>query len=202
MAVLLPTPSRRLAVPSWKTAALVIGGLLLAQMVALLGLGRLPICACGDIKLWHGITHSAENSQHLTDWYTLSHVVHGFLFYVILRLVLPSASLPLLLVLAVAIETSWEVIENTSFVIERYRAETISLNYFGDSIVNSLVDTVAMIAGFAAASWIPAWLSVILVVLLEIVPLIAIRDNLTLNIIMLLYPFEMIHQWQAGSPSA
>lgn len=201
MVVLPQTDARNVPLPlTWRAAISLIVAVLGLQALGLLTLGHLPVCACGYIKFWHGVANSSENSQHLADWYTFSHVVHGFLLYFLLRLVLPRAPIPFLLVLAVAIEASWEILENTSFIIDRYRSETISLNYFGDSIVNSLADTGAMIIGFIVASRIPVWLTVVLIVLFEAIPLYAIRDNLTLNVIMLIRPFTSIQQWQAGSP--
>lgn len=200
MVVLPPTHARY--VPSaltWRVAIFLIVVILGLQALGLFALGHVTVCKCGYIKFWHGIPGSSENSQHLADWYTFSHVIHGFLLYFLLRLILPRAPISFLLVLAVTIEAGWEILENTSFIIDRYRSETISFNYFGDSIVNSLADTAAMIVGFVVAGQAPVWLTVVLIIVFEAIPLYAIRDNLTLNIIMLLHPFDAIHQWQAGS---
>jgi len=178
---------------------LIVLGFLAALALALYLMGRIPICACGTIKFWHGVATSAENSQHITDWYTPSHIIHGFIFYFAAWLLLPRASLVARLALALGFEVSWEIIENTPFIIERYRAGTISLNYYGDSIVNSISDTLAMVAGFVLASRLPIWAVIGLAVLLEAFVGYWIRDNLTLNIIMLLHPFDAIRMWQTAA---
>jgi hypothetical protein len=161
-------------------------------------MGRVPWCTCGHVKLWHGVVHSSENSQHLTDWYTLSHVVHGVGFYMILWTTARRLPVGARFVLAVLIEAAWEVFENTPFVIERYRAATISLQYYGDSIINSMSDIVAMMAGFWIARRATVWTSAGLVVALEAFAAIMIRDNLALNILMLVYPLDVIKRWQMG----
>lgn len=176
----------------------VAGGLVLVQAIALLWMGRVAICKCGYVKLWHGVVQSSENSQHLTDWYTFSHVLHGLIFYALLVFLMPRASWAARLAVAVALEAGWEIVENTEMVINRYRTATISLDYFGDSVVNSVMDTVAMAAGFMAAALLPVRASVGLGLASEIFMATMIRDNLTLNVIMLLWPVEAIAKWQGG----
>lgn len=179
----------------WLVAAL---GFILLQAIVLHLMGHVAICKCGTVKLWHGVVQSSENSQHLTDWYTFSHILHGLLFYAFFTWAMPRASWPARLAAAVALEAGWEIVENTDFVINRYRTATVSLDYYGDSIVNSVMDNVAMIAGFVLARLLPVAASALLFVGLELFMLWAIRDNLTLNVLMLLWPVEGIAKWQAG----
>ena len=180
------------------TPVAISGLTLLLMAVWLLWIGRVPICECGYIKFWHGVTFSSENSQHLSDWYTPSHVLHGLIFYGALWLIARRLDVGWRLAIATIVECAWEIVENSDAIIERYREVTISLDYFGDSVVNSAADVVAMWVGFWLASRLPVWASIAIIFFFELLTLWVIRDGLALNVIMLFYPLDAIRDWQAA----
>lgn len=172
--------------------------LLLTQVIALYFMGRIPICECGYVKLFEPGVNTAGNSQHLSDWYTPSHIIHGFLFYGLAWLLFRRAPFAARLSFAVLIEAAWELAENSPAVIDRYRTATMALGYSGDSILNSGMDTVFMALGFLFASRMPVWVTVVIAIAFELLTLFVIRDNLTLNVLMLVWPVEAIKVWQAA----
>ncbi|WP_306113298.1 DUF2585 family protein [Roseovarius sp. MMSF_3305] len=176
---------------------LVTAAVVLATLVTLLWMGRVPWCQCGHIDLW-GTVGTNEGSQQLFDWYTPSHLLHGFIFYAALWLVVRRMPLGWRLVIATIVECAWEIAENTNAVIERYREVTISLDYYGDSVLNSASDIAAMLVGFWLARRLPVWASFAIVIGFEVLTMAIIRDGLALNVVMLLYPLDIIRDWQAG----
>ena len=179
-----------------RVAGLVVLGIMAVQALVLHLMGRVWICSCGTVRLWVGDIWSSELSQQLFDWYTASHVVHGVLFYGLLRLLLPRTSVLVRLAIAVGIEASWEIAENSPWVIEAYRKQALAAGYTGDSILNSLSDTVAMMSGFALARLLPWKATVALVLVLEIGVGALVHDNLTLNILNFIHRFPAIEAWQ------
>jgi hypothetical protein len=178
------------------TAPLALALVVIVAVTMLAALGRPPICTCGTIALWGEV--GPRQSQMLADWYSASHIVHGFLFFALLRLAVPSWPIEWRFLVALLVEAAWEIVENTPLVIDRYREATIALGYSGDSIVNSVSDIVMMALGLLAARRLPWRASLAVVATLELVPLFAIRDNLTLNVLMLVAPNDAVRVWQAG----
>lgn len=179
---------------TWFATLLVLA----AAATTLTLMGRVPICTCGTIKLWHGVVNSAENSQHISDWYSFSHIIHGFLFFAALKWLLPRVPLGWRLVIATMIEASWEILENTPMVIDRYREATMAFGYSGDSVLNSMSDIAMMIIGFLFAARVRARFWIPIAIAFELFTLWRIRDNLALNVLMLVAPVETIRDWQSG----
>lgn len=177
---------------------LLAAGFIGATAIVLYTMGQPLICKCGYVKLWHGVVVSSENSQHLSDWYTPSHIIHGILFFGLFTLIFPKGSIEKRLAFSLIVECAWEILENTDMVINRYREATISLDYFGDSVINSSADILAMAAGFFLAARLPVWASVALILVFEGVTTWLIRDGLALNILMLVWPLEAVKTWQGG----
>ena len=186
-----------------KFSALIALALFLIIGAILWSMGRPPICACGTVKLIHLVVQSSENSQHLSDWYTPSHIIHGFLFYGaghLLRKKWPALfPLGVAVSLAIIAEGAWEILENSPIIIDRYREVTISWGYEGDSIVNSLADIAWMIIGFFIASRLPWKATLVIALIFEVFVGWMIRDNLALNVLMLAAPLENVKEWQAGA---
>ena len=187
---------RKISVTGW---GLIFVGIVVAQILILYVMGRLPICACGFVKFWEGDVMSSSNSQQIADWYTFSHIIHGFAFYGLLiwlsrKFFNKEGGLPLgtIFIGAVLLETGWEIIENSSWIINYYRDNTVSLGYIGDSILNSVFDVIWMALGFLMARKFPVWLTIFLVIGMFV------RDGLALNILMFIYPAEAVKVWQMG----
>jgi hypothetical protein len=186
----------------WTPAGLAIaGGMIACAGLVLHFMGRRPWCACGAPVPWSWDIWSSHNSQHLIDPYAFTHFLHGLIFYAVLRWALRGRWPLARVLLALAVELAWEIGENTNTVINAYRESTISLNYYGDSLLNSLGDVAALALGYLAAARIPVWLALALFAAIEGVLLLAIRDSLLLNVLMLLYPVPALKVWQmAGAP--
>lgn len=181
-----------------RTYAGVAALLIAIQALILYLFGQPPICTCGEVKLWEGVVLSSGNSQHLTDWYTFSHIIHGLLFYLGLWYFFPRMEVWKRFLFALSIEAAWEIIENTPMVIDHYREQALAQGYIGDSILNSVSDTVAMAFGFVLARRLPVWVVVLLALGLEMFVGYMIRDNLALNVLNLIHQFPAISAWQVG----
>jgi hypothetical protein len=180
-------------------AVILIATLLLASQATILSLMGQPLLAtAAPFKLWAGNPLGPDNSQQLSDWYSFSHIVHGFIFYGLLRLAVPRLPFTSRLLLAISVEVGWEIIENSPTVIETYRSQALAAGYRGDSVVNSLSDTVMMILGFFTASRLPWWMTLLLALALELLAGLAIRDNLTFNILNFLISWPALEHWQQG----
>ncbi len=193
-----------------RTTAILSILIALAAVIILLAMHRPPICECGYVKLWHGQINDSGNSQHITDWYTPSHIIHGMIFYALGWFLFVKKGwfantgwrgakgarwgLPL----AVLLEAAWEVLENTPFIINRFRSVTANWGYSGDSVLNSAADIGWMALGFWLAMRLPVKLTVALALIGEVAAALVVRDNLTLNVIMLLFPVDAIAAWQAA----
>lgn len=175
-----------------------IGALIVGAVAGLYWQGRLWICRCGRVLLWTGDVWSSDNSQHVSDPYSFTHIEHGLIFYVVLDLVFPRMRFVWKLCVALVVEAVWEVFENSAFVIQRYREVTAALGYEGDTIVNSVGDILFCALGVGIARYLGGWRAMVLLVVMEVVLVVWIRDSLLLNVIMLVYPLEAIRVWQRG----
>jgi len=181
-------------------AILLIG----VQIAILHHLGQPFLGASGRILLWVNDPWSPDMSQQLADWYSFSHIIHGFIFFAVLRLIAPRLPLGVRLLLAMGVEIGWEITENSPAVIQHYRQQALAAGYMGDSILNSVSDVVMMSAGFLFASRVPGRIVIAIAVAFELFTAVMIRDNLTLNVINLIAPsgwapIAAIHDWQAGA---
>lgn len=170
--------------------------------------GRIWFCECDQPRLWVGDPQCEHTSQHLLDPYSLSHLQHGLILYLVLVWLLPDkpaadGSRPvrrrvLRFWLAVLVECAWEILENSPLVINRYREATAALGYAGDSVWNSLGDVLACVAGYLLADWLGRRRTLVLFAAIELGMILWIRDSLLLNVLMLVYPLEAIKTWQTG----
>lgn len=187
----------RAATPSRRDVAIVLFLFALAAIILVL-MDRPPICTCGFVKLWEGEVNSPGNSQHIADWYTPSHIIHGFIFYALARWLMPRQTPGIWLIAATFVELAWEVLENSPMIINRYREATMAVGYSGDSILNSIADGGWMVAGFLFAARAPWNVTLGIAILFELLTLWLIRDNLALNVLMLVSPIDGVREWQAG----
>lgn len=183
---------------NYRILAIIAIIIILLQGIVLFFLSQPLICECGYIKFWEGIVLSPGNSQHITDWYSFSHIIHGLIFYAILWILFPKMPLKYRFLIALSIEASWEIFENTPWIINLYRQQALAQGYIGDSILNSISDTLFMVLGFIIARFAPLWTSIIVIIALEVFVAYSIHDNLTLNILNFIHQFEFIRRWQSG----
>ncbi len=181
-----------------KSVGLIALAMLAAQAATLFLFGQPALCECGTLKLWEGSVLSSGNSQHFSDWYTFSHIVHGFIFYGVMAWLIPGVPVRLRLLIAFGVEIAWELVENTPTVIQHYREQALAQGYTGDSILNSVMDSLAMGAGFLFAYKYKWWIVVLVAVVFEGFTLYMIRDGLALNIVNLIHPITSISDWQAA----
>lgn len=182
-----------------RTTALLALCFIAIQAIVLYFYGQPAICECGYIKIWENVVLSPGNSQHIADWYTFSHIIHGIAFFYLLSWLFPRMPLSTRFLMALGIEVGWELLENTPMVIDHYRQQALAQGYIGDSILNSVSDSVAMILGFLYAARFKGWAAIALVVGFELFTMYMIRDGLILNIIGLVHPFPAITAWQASA---
>ena len=180
-----------------RTGALLVAAIIATGAVTLWLMGQPLWCRCGHIALWSGDIWSDQNSQQVADPYSFTHITHGVLFFWALAPFAWWLGLSWRLVIATLVEVSWEITENTDTVINRYREATISLDYFGDSVLNSSFDALFCVVGFVAASRLAGRRAALGVLAMELVLLVTIRDSLLLNIVMLLFPSDAIREWQS-----
>jgi hypothetical protein len=184
--------------PLFSPHALAVVALLLLAIVYLRWQGRVWWCECGQLRPISLTVRSQHNSQHLLDPYSLSHMLHGVLFYGMLWPFRRTLSLPTRAAIAAVVEIGWEMLENSPIVIDRYRTATMALGYSGDSVVNSIGDVISFVVGFYIARKLGLWWSIGIFIAVELLMLWLMRDNLTLNVLMLLWPIDAIRHWQGG----
>lgn len=181
-----------------RTHWIIVAAIFAASAAVLFAMDRPPICTCGTVKLWEGVVNGPGNSQHIADWYTPSHIIHGFIFYGLARLALRRQAVGVWLIAASIVELAWEIFENSPIIINHYREATMAVGYSGDSILNSIADGGWMVAGFLVAARLPWKATLAIAIVFELFTLAVIRDNLTLNVVMLVSPVDAIREWQAG----
>ena len=192
--------ARRLALKAGRTADFAIIAALIVLAGGLeLAMGRPLKYRNGPVRFWSGNVRSDQNSQQIADPYTFTHFTHGALFYGLTWLTMRPATVATRMIAAIGLESAWEVYENTETVVERYRKSTISLGYYGDSVINSAADILACLVGFLLAWRLPKTVTIAWVVAFEVMLAFWIRDNLTLNILMLIYPIKAVKSWQSAS---